>query len=388
MKAIIAAEIFPPDIGGPATYSKILAQALNDKKIDVKVICYSKKIENDSYSFPVMRVIRQTNKLINYWNYFWSLLKLAKDCDVIYAQGPVGSGLPAVVAGFLLSKRVVVKVVGDYAWEQARNSGQTDIGIDEFQKQHLTGKIATLKKIETFVCKKASKVITPSQYLKNIVKGWGIEENKIEVVYNAVQFKPIDPVLKDHQENWLITIARLVPWKGIDTIIKLMPSLIKEIPNLKFKIIGDGPQKTYLVQLVKDLNLDNQIELLGNMDHDQVMGYLHSADLFILNSGYEGLSHVIVEALSFNTPVIVSNIGGNPEIVIPGQTGELFEYNNEKEIKEKIIKFFKTGIKNIDLTKSEKRIEFFDRFSFQRMVEDTIGVLELINRNGFPLSRE
>ncbi len=300
----------------------------------------------------------------------------------------IGVGILAVVAGFLLSKRVVVKVVGDYAWEQARNSGQTDIGIDEFQKQHLTGKIATLKKIETFVGKKASKVITPSQYLKNIVKGWGIEENKIEVVYNAVQFKPIDPVLKDHQENWLITIARLVPWKGIDTIIKLMPSLIKEIPNLKFKIIGDGPQKTYLVQLVKDLNLDNQIELLGNMDHDQVMGYLHSADLFILNSGYEGLSHVIVEALSFNTPVIVSNIGGNPEIVIPGQTGELFEYNNEKEIKEKIIKFFKTGIKNIDLTKSEKRIEFFDRFSFQRMVEDTIGVLELINRNGFPLSRE
>ncbi|MFA6215970.1 MAG: glycosyltransferase family 4 protein [Patescibacteria group bacterium] len=383
MKLIIAAEIFPPDIGGPATYSKKLAEELSRRGWKISLICYSTKLENDNYPFSVVRILRGQEMFKRYVQYFWHLLKLAnKDCDLIYAQGPVSSGLPAIVVRFLLSKKVVVKVVGDYAWEQARNSNQTEIGIDEFQKQNLSGKVGWLKKIEKFVCKNASKVIVPSEYLKKIVLGWGIGEDKIEVIYNSVGLSFSDWSIdspKNDKEKWLVTAARLVPWKGIDTIIKLMPDLLKELPSLKFKIIGDGPQKEYLKHLIDELKLHDHVEMVGSLPREAVMGYLRLADLFILNSSYEGLSHVLIEALGCKTPILASNVGGNPELITDGQNGLLIEYNNQKQLKEAILKFYNDPELRQKFAENSKTV--LKKFTAEEMFDKTTKALESVLKN-------
>ena len=270
----------------------------------------------------------------------------------------------------------MVKVVGDYAWEQAQNFGLTKLGIDEFQSQKFGGKIGTLQKIERQVCQQADKVIVPSQYLKKIVVGWGVTENKIEVVYNAVDFIAVDPVVKSHEENWLISVGRLVPWKGFETLISITPDIIKDVDNFRLKIVGDGPEMKKLQLLVEKLELDNIVELLGQKTRKDMLAYVHAADLFILNSGYEGLSHVLIEALGLGRPVLASNVGGNPEVIIPGETGDLFEYNNKEEIKNKVISFFKRGIMDKKLLLNDDRKYFFSRFEFAKMIKDTINVLE------------
>ena len=373
MKLVIAAEIFPPDIGGPATYSKVLAEQLSQQGWQVKLICYSIKIENDKYPFTVTRILRGQSTLSRYWQYFWHLLKLAdRDCDLIYAMGPLSSGLPAIIVGFLLSKKVVVKVTGDYAWEQARNLGSTEIGIDEFQKQNLSGKIGWLKKIEKFVCQKAAKVIVPSQYLKKIVSGWEVKENKIEVIYNAFEPKLTD-LPKD--KDLIISIGRLVPWKGFDTLINLMLELLEKNPNFRLEIYGSGPQKETLEKSITNLNLKNKT-IIKDISHDELMLKLTNAEIFVLNTGYEGLSHTILEAMAAGTPVITTNIGGNPELIKDGENGLLVEYNNKEQLKQAILKLH--GSSELRQKFVENSKEVLKKFTLAEMINKTAAVLQKI----------
>ena len=89
MKLIIASGIFPPDIGGPATYSQLIAQEFAKRGIDVAVICYSDEALNKqsdpthqapqtSQAFKLIRISRKHNILIRYWLYFWNLLKISR----------------------------------------------------------------------------------------------------------------------------------------------------------------------------------------------------------------------------------------------------------------------------------------------------------------------
>lgn len=376
-RLVIAAEIFPPDIGGPATYSNKLAEELANKGWLVKLICYSTKIENDNYSFPIVRILRGQSTLKRYGQYFWHLLGLAnKDCDLIYTQGPVSSGLPAIIVGFLLSKKVIVKITGDYAWEQARNSGQTEISIGEFQTQNPTGKIGWLKKIEIFTCKQANNVIVPSKYLKGIVKGWGIDENKIKVVYNAFESGNFE--LTSHKDtNQIISIGRLVPWKGFEVLIDVVADLVlKNNFDFKLRIIGEGPEKEKLEKKVKELNLDNTV-IISALPHQRVLDQLLLANLFVLNTGYEGLSHTILEAMSAGVPVITTNVCGNPELITDGQNGLLVEYNNKEQLKSAILKLYNNPELRQKFVENSK--EVLKQFTFKEMINHTVTVLESIN---------
>src|SRR3989338_3256483 len=337
MKIVIAAEIFPPEIGGPATYSQKLATELTKRGFAVKLICYSQKQEpaiDQNLNFFITRILRGKGTFKNhYLRYFFKLLLLAKDCDLIYAQGPVSSGWPSVFVKKILRKKLMVKVVGDYAWEQARNLGLTDIGIDEFQNQELDGKIGKLKNIEKWVCQKSDKVIIPSQYLKNIVQGWGVSGNKIELVYTS----------------------------------------------FKLIILGSGPEEEKLLKEARDLNLLNTEDVVI-MQSDQlgVISYLRQAYTFVLNTGYEGLSHTILEAMTAGAPVITTNVGGNPELIQDGYNGLLIEYNNKAQLKEAILKLYRSEeLRNKFIENSKKVLE---KFSFANMINQTINLFNQLTK--------
>ena len=370
-KVLIAAEIFEPDIGGPATYGKKIAEELTNRGFDVSLVCYSNKKEKDNYNFKITRVLRGRNSLSRYLKYFFTILKLGKDVDVIYAQGPVGSGLPVIMANFILKKKVIVKVVGDYAWEQARGLKVTDMGIDEFQNKNFGGKIGRLKNIESFVCKKASKVITPSNYLKNIVKGWGVPESQIIVVYNSATLPQVSR--QESDSDIILSIARLVPWKGFSLLIDLIPELLKVNPKFYLQILGDGPDKEKLQQQIKDLNLEDKISI-KLVDHRQRDEILSRTNLFVLNTGYEGLSHTILETFAAGVPVITTNIGGNPELIENGVNGILVEHNNKEEIKKAILELYANSeLRQKFVIKSK---EVLNKFTAERMINDTIKVLQ------------
>lgn len=350
MRVLIVTGLFPPDIGGPATYSKILAEELPKHGVAVEVLSFGS--------------VRQMLKFIRHLVYFFKVLRLGRKADVIFAQDPISVGLPSMLAAKILHKKFILKIVGDYAWEQ----GVQRFGVKELLdifllKKNYPWQVRLLRWFEKLVAEKADKIITPSEYLKSVIVKWGIDAKKIFVVYNAVDFKPVDPI-KHNDERWIVSVGRLVPWKGFDTLIEIMPDLLKETSGFKLKVVGGGPELKSLKLKVESKKLESAVELLGDLPHEKTLAYIASADVFILNSGYEGFSHVLVEAHNQGVPVLASRAGGNDEMVAGDA---LFEYNNKDEIKEKVLRYSLMG-------RGESKPHRF----LGNMVDDTMKILEQV----------
>jgi len=379
MEVIIATGIFPPDIGGPAIYAERLATEFKKRAIDVRVITYSNK-EAQPVDFPVTRISRKYILPIRYFLYFQKLLALAKEAEVIYAQGPLGSGLPSLLVKKILGKRFVLKITGDYAWEQGRNRWAVKENIEDFQNKKYSWPVELLRKIEKWVARGSDKIITPSQYLKKLVERWGIPEDKIRIIYNAPDKLPqLDISRQKAQEkigfkgDILLSIGRLVPWKGFDTLIEIMPDLLKENPNFRLIIVGSGPEKENLASRIQNLELRDKVFLINQVAHSQLILYFKAADLYVLNTAYEGLSHTILEAMQMKVPVITTGVCGNPEVIKNGSNGILVEYNNQEQLKEAILKLQKD--KDLQKKFIDSSLRELSKFNLNKMVEETIEVL-------------
>ena len=324
MKLLIITGIYPPTPGGPATYTKLLEDELPKKGFDISVVTF------DS--------VRHLPKGIRHIVFIFKILQAGKHVDVLYAQDPVSVGFPTYIASKIIKKKYVLKVVGDYAWEQGRQRfGVVDL-LDEFihPENVYHKKVMALKKVQTTVAKGAEKIIVPSTYLQGIVAAWGIDAEKIHVVYNAFNgafVKASKMSLRDthnisQEDEIIVTVARLVPWKGIDTLITLLPDLQKETKKTHLFVIGSGPEQEKLEAIIAEKNLHEYVTLTGPLDSDVVYEYISLADVFVLNTAYEGLSHVLLESLALGTPVVTTDVGGNPELVRHEENGILVPYND------------------------------------------------------------
>lgn len=379
MKIIIASEIFPPDIGGPAGYADILAQKLSDEGRNVCVITYSDKsfsVQDEHRKYPVYRIVRGRNVIIRYFKYFFKLFQITSSSDVIYAQGPLSSGLPAVLVGKIKKVKIVVKVVGDQVWERVYQLGKTSLLLDDFQSQPLKGKLWLMRKVQNFVLKNADIIITVSEYFKNIIKNWGIDDKKIKVIYNSVSkinTKDVDMSRfeKYFKHKVVFSAGRLVKWKGFDTLIEIMRDLDKDYILC---IAGNGPERYNLEKRIKDLKLERRVFLLGKLDRGEMGYFLSKCFVFILNSGYENCSHLILEAMQKGACIFTSRIGGNPELIEDGVSGFLFEYNNKDEIKRLIYKVSKDRSLYSRLRENAKKR--FSQFSWNEVVTKTLSIID------------
>ena len=382
MKIILAADIFPPDIVGPATYSKNLAKELINAGHKVEVICYAdEKGEEKVDGYQVTKIDRSKPIFFRYLDYFLQLLKIGKSVDLIYAMGPVSAGLPVMLACKFLKKKYLVKVVGDYAWEQGRNRFGVIDGIDEFQDKKYSLKVEIFRFIQRRVVRNAEKVITPSYYLQDLVEGWGVNKKNIKVIYNAVNLSDVSIIDKlTAQDNIRIhgkivfSIARLVPWKGFEMLINIWSKILKQDKNLKLVIAGDGPEKEKLENLIREKHLEKKVFLVGRIEHKKLFSYFSASDIFILNSGYEGLSHVLIEAFAYHKPVIASNKGGNKEVIKSNYNGFLIEYNNEEKWQEAILNL--TNNENLKRKFAINSSNDLEKFRYKTMIDKTLETLK------------
>ncbi|OGN00668.1 MAG: hypothetical protein A2651_03320 [Candidatus Yanofskybacteria bacterium RIFCSPHIGHO2_01_FULL_42_12] len=382
-KILITTGIFPPDIGGPASYAGFMAGALNGRGFNVGVLTYSRKFRTSNfdskYKFKIVRVWGKWPIWIKHFIFGIKLLGLARKSDIILALNVWSAGFPSLVVSKILRKKFIVRIVGDYAWEVGVGNGKVKLLIDDFQESKKKGWIGLLYKLQGWVCKKSDLVIVPSKYLNGIVKGWGVPETKIKIVYNGVDFKPSDLSKEEARSkigihgNIILSVGRLVPWKGFRMLIKIMPQLLNLNQFARLVIIGDGPDRESLNLMINNLNLDKKVFLAGKKPREELATYLAAADMFVLNSGYEGFSHQILEAMTCGIPVIASAVGGNRELITQGDNGFLVKYNDEFNLVEAIKTIWQNPEFKEGLTESGK--DTVARFSSNRMVEETIKIL-------------
>ena len=268
----------------------------------------------------------------------------------------------------------VIKVVGDQAWERCvrRRWIPVDLLIDDFQAYKGDWRVGWQKRSRARQIAAMDAVIVPSQYLKRIAIGWGLDPAKIHVIYNALPpLKPPDETREELRARlgWddrptLITVARLQRWKGIDFLIEAL----QDMPDLRLVVVGAGPDRSRLTSLSTPLG--ERVVFTGALERAQVLRMMKAADGLALYSGYEGLSHTLLESLRLETPALASDVGGNPEVIRHGVNGLLVPYQETAALKRSIMELF------------ERRDEFaanshsgLERFRLDAMAAQTDALL-------------
>lgn len=383
-RILITTGIFGPDIGGPASYARTLGTHLAAQGYEVVVLTYSsvRSFAGDTeLPFVVRRVWSRLPRGIRHALYFIHAVLCARSADVVLALNAVSAGVPAAIAAAIARKPLVVRVVGDYAWEIAVQTGKSFLLIGDFQKSSKSGRIGRLARLQLWTCRRAKAIIVPSRYLAELVAEWGIGHEKIRVIYNGIEMPVITESKEDVRRslgisgNIIISCGRLVPWKGFRMLIKLMPQLLQVNQFFRLVIVGDGPDMKMLQSVVRNLGLERKVYLVGRKSQYELAQYLASADIFVLNTGYEGFSHQVLEAMAAGVPVITTSVGGNREVVVQGQNGFMVRYNDEFNLVEAI----KTVWRQEELR--ERMIanarHTVAAFNVQHMYEQTVALLEL-----------
>ena len=136
MKILIVVGIFPPDIGGPATFVPLIAEKLIQKNYKVEVICLSDSLndQDNNFEFRVHRIKRRQNLVLRWIRTVLKIISIGRKADLLFVNG---LPMESYVANLLIRKKVLRKVVGDWAWERGRNLNLTYDAFDEFQdKKH------------------------------------------------------------------------------------------------------------------------------------------------------------------------------------------------------------------------------------------------------------
>ncbi len=376
MKILVVTGIFPPDIGGPATYVPAIAKALLEKGHEVSVVTTSEPewldLEDDQHPFPVYRMNRRVHPGWRSFHFVRTILHHARKADVVLANGVL---LEATVASFLARKSMVQKIVGDPTWERARNRGWTTDDFETFQSGYYGLRIEALKKLTAFVAGRAEKIIVPSRYLSGWVRTWGIPQSKIVVIYNSVpSLDSVDPVRVPLTASVkLVTACRLVSWKRVNAIIQA----VGQMDDVGLLICGDGPERKNLDTLARDLGLTTRIYFAGQRNRGDTLALMAGCDIFILNSTYEGLSHVVLEAMNLGLPIIATSAGGTPELVKNGDTGVLIKNGGPEALKSAILQLIASP-ERLQAMREKTKLEA-KSFSFPRMVKETEQVLQAVS---------
>jgi len=390
-RVLVVTGIFPPDIGGPATYSRLVAGELERRRFFVRLISYrdAEVLWGDAKDGGIRKIryrtyfiSRKIPKGIRHFLYFLKCVTAGLHCDIFFAQDPVSAGFPALCAARILRKKYIVKVTGDYAWEQGVTRFGVEDAIDVFQIRHYRFLVELLRFVEAHVCGNADRVLVPSQYLKRIVSGWRIPDENISVIFNAVE--PVDiPESKEEirrelgipeEEKIILSIGRLVLWKGFETLIYLASDLTKTYNWAHVIIVGDGPDYFRLQRAIIEREAENAVTIIGKRSKADIMKYLKASDVFILNTSYEGFSHQIIEAQSAGIPVITTDVGGNPEIITDMENGILVPFNDSRAIRDAVRLIFSDAGVYKKLREHGK--ERAREFSKERMMKGLIGLFE------------
>ncbi|MFA6215495.1 MAG: glycosyltransferase family 4 protein [Patescibacteria group bacterium] len=352
-KSLLITLDFPPRFGGVASYYYNVCKNLPADKI---VVLAPNQPGAEAFdrqqNFPIIRKKLITNfpqvwpaslfgifKLaasIKWLSIIRYMAKIAKTHNIEIIQ--VGQVLPIGTVALAYQKRKKIPYLF-YAH-----------GLDLTLPQKFLRKKTLLKKIIAG----ASAIIANSHWTNDELVRLGADAKKITVVYPGPEITPAassswkaDEIFHRYHfdgKKIILSVGRLVERKGHDLVIKALPQIIKQLPAVMYVIIGDGPYRQTLENLVNQYQLRDYMTFLGAKKKEETAAFYQNCDVFAMpsrqlpNGDVEGFGIVFLEANSFGKPVIGGKSGGVPEAVLDGQTGILIDPASIDEMAQAAIK--------------------------------------------------
>lgn len=332
MKIAVIIDSWWPIVGGGPIHVLELCKELANK-YDCKIDIFTRAISDNGEKFQGKS---QINKNINLYRIgkprdFFNLrgrlaflyeifFKIKKrDYDLVHAHA-FTSGIPGYFLKIFKGIPIIFTVhgTGIKSWNDMEKNVIKSIVLNYIER------LILLKF-------KYSYVITVNREFLEI---GGRYHKKITYINNGVR---INKKNKKINRSGLLFVGRLQSQKSVDTLINAIKIVKKDFPLIKLFIIGDGPLENQLKNLSKNLELDNNIKFLGKLKYEDVKKYYSSCELLILPSIWEGQALTLLEAMSFETPILATEVQGNKELIENRFNGLLVPPKNPEKIAEGII---------------------------------------------------
>ena len=237
--------------------------------------------------------------------------------------------------------------------------------------------------ISRFAARFQDKIICVSKYDRRKALEFKIAPaEKIITIHNGINAKKIELIARDEareklkldKKDFVIgTIANFYKTKALDTIVLSAISAVHENSNIKFILIGDGPEMGKIEALIQKYKLDEYFILPGMIKN--ASNYLKAFDIFVMPSKKEGLPYALLEAMAAKVLCVVSAVGGMPEIISNEQNGILIRDMTPGKLQETITKLAENKLKMKEMAKAGQQT-VLEEFSLKRMVEETLDVYE------------
>ncbi len=331
-KILIPAFDFKPALGGVAHYvHEVLHTLKNLQNYDVRVIAREQfqAPEYDAQSpFPIFRI--KTSPLATAALPQWSqalrqqIIEWRPDhilCPLWYPDA-----VSTELALFALGEKIPYSIVV-HGMEVLPAPWKLKDQVRKF----------LLKPYYKKVFKNCQHVFTVSHFTKNLVEQHTTAESqKIHVIPNGVNvdtYKKTTPSVEllntlDNPSPLLLSVTRLLPYKGIDQVLKALPEVIKHHPRLKYVVVGRGTDEARLKKMANDLGIADHVQFMGAISADKIIELYNSAHLHVLLSrqegrDVEGFGLVFLEAAACGLPSVGGASGGIPDAIEDGQSGWL-----------------------------------------------------------------
>lgn len=325
MRVGIICHEYPPDvIGGIPVQTYEIAHSLSRKGIDVELFCGKARkptVVRENEHLTIHRLPFIELKPRSLWfqlrNYSY-IRKHLKDVDIVHSH----------TNGYTINS-----IGGKKPWVVSVHGPMPDFrqAISSIKSLNIYEAVGALLGWMLFRIdlKSANKMIACGKFAEQeIIKHFG-NEGKIICIQNGINLDEIGKIKeqckrqeKDNGKTIFFS-GRFYPVKGIEYLLKAMPKVIEEHPDVKLKIFGKGPLENEIRDFIKKQNLERSIELVGFVDHDFLMSELRISDVVVFPSLLEGLSIAMLEAMAFEKPIVAFDYPFTREIMENGKTGIL-----------------------------------------------------------------
>lgn len=318
---ILQALFFPPEQpGGVSSMVPYICQQFEGMGWEMELFSIPKRVRSkgtEEVSFATFDwTLFAGNPIVDkyiqtYKDYvWWTRLRIRKPYDLIHAHHPIAA---LVMKQLFPDTPVLLTIHSSYERELILN-GKIAAGGPEHR--FLTSLYGELEQ-------RLDGILTVSESFKSYAASYMKDADRIKVIPNGFDEKRFRPVAHENTIPQLITVCRLVPAKGIDTLLKACAELKRRGHPFVLHLIGDGPIREELEQMAIDLNIYEEIIFYGYMLHPEE--FMPFFDIFVLPSRAEAFGSVFAEAALCCLALVGTNVGGIAEQIEHGRNGLLVE---------------------------------------------------------------
>ena len=350
----------PPPPGGMANQTRQLAKLLRQEGLHVELL-QTNRPYRPSWITP-LRGIRALIRLLPYLRELWVA---AGRVDLFHVMANSGwswhlFAAPAIWIGWLRDVPVVLNYRG----------GE----IEEFFQKSFRWVRPSLNRVVA--------VIVPSGYTAEVFGRRGYHAHIVKNIIDTCRFTAPETGARPGTKNGphLLVTRNLEPIYDIRTALRVLHHVAAVYPGARLTICGSGPEKTALLRLAKELGVSDAISFAGNVDNDSIAKLYQSADIMVNTSLADNMPVSVLEALACGVPIVSTNVGGVPYLVVHEKTALLTEPRDHKAMAEAILLL----VRNPDMAKAQVKAGLAEvqGYTWSEVKQDLLQVYDSVVGTG------